>query len=209
MIGKKFMKDSEILGTTLEDDDDLFYLEDLLSYFGYSFRQGNYVLPHTTCELGRLEEFLFRWKERLHYVNMLVSEAARREFLIAPVLLEVVRHTRAKVKMEFPLIVNEYLKRRINYCLQAGDNLLIIKGNKEDVDRGFIQLALELVALDRWTDSHASKIYGVVFTSKVWQFAILERQTKQVIQDVNLFRVPTDVEELLRIFVAILSEENT
>ena len=41
----------------------------------------------------------------------------------------------------------------------------------------------------------------------VWQFGILKRQDKQVIQDINLFRVPADVEALLRVMIAILEGE--
>jgi len=205
VIGKKFMKDLEML---ILDDDNILYLEDLLLYFGYSFQQEDCILPHTRSKLGYLEEFLSRWKERLYYVDMLVNETARREFLIAPVLLEIVRYTNAKIRMEFPLIVNEQLKRRINYCLQVEKNLLVIKANKENLERGLIQLAMELVALDQWADSDTSQLYGVVFTSKVWQFTILDRATKQITQDLNVFRVTADIEDFLRVLIAVLTRND-
>jgi hypothetical protein len=47
-------------------------------------------------------------------------------------------------------------------------------------------------------------LFGAVSVGNIWQFGILHRQTKQVLQDINLFRVPADLEDLLRVLVAIL-----
>lgn len=47
--------------------------------------------------------------------------------------------------------------------------------------------------------------WRAVSTGVIWQFGNLQRQTKQITQDLNLYRVPADLEELLRILVAILS----
>ncbi|WP_293154935.1 hypothetical protein [Okeania sp. SIO2C9] len=38
----------------------------------------------------------------------------------------------------------------------------------------------------------------------IWQFAVLDTQQKQVIQDTNVYRVPADLTELLQIMVGIL-----
>lgn len=61
-----------------------------------------------------------------------------------------------------------------------------------------MQLAVELIALDQWTDSPSDHLYGAVSTGEIWRFGILERTAKRITQDLNLFRVPADLEELLR-----------
>jgi len=44
----------------------------------------------------------------------------------------------------------------------------------------------------------------VISTGNIWQFGQFHRQDRQIIQDWNLFRVPADLEELLRILVHLL-----
>ena len=70
-------------------------------------------------------------------------------------------------------------------------------------------LAVELIALDQWTPSQQPLLHGAVSTGVIWQFGTLERQTKQITQNLNLYRVPADLEELLRILVAILTNPFT
>ncbi len=40
----------------------------------------------------------------------------------------------------------------------------------------------------------------------VWQFGILDREAKQVIEDLNTYGVPTDLEEVLQILLGVLTE---
>ena len=39
----------------------------------------------------------------------------------------------------------------------------------------------------------------------IWQFGILHARSQPILQYINLYRVPNDVEDLLSILVAILS----
>jgi hypothetical protein len=181
-------------------------IEDVLTHFGYTFQAQNRVLPRTSMTLDRLQELKSRIEESLPYLS-LTSETARREFLIAPILMDVIHYTHAKIKVEYPVEVNDQLKGTLDYYVQAKRNLLIIEAKYADLQKGFTQLAVELVALDQWTESDASVLYGAVSIGNIWQFGLLNRQAKQVIQDLNLYRVPADVEDLLRVLVGILSEE--
>ncbi len=184
------------------------YAEDLLEYFGYAFRRENLTLPQSSLALTRLEDIKLRLEENLPYISM-TSEAARREFLLAPVLMEVVHYTHTQVRVEFPLTVTAQLKGVIDYYLHSPQQqLLIIEAKNGELERGFVQLASELVAFDQWTESDVSQIYGAVSTGSIWQFGKLERSAKLVVQDVNLFRVPADVEEVLRVLIAILNGES-
>ncbi|MEO0455634.1 MAG: hypothetical protein AAF152_03500 [Cyanobacteria bacterium P01_A01_bin.114] len=48
-------------------------------------------------------------------------------------------------------------------------------------------------------------MYGAVTIGDVWQFGRLDRDTQQLTQDLNLFRVPADLKELVGILVGLLS----
>lgn len=81
---------------------------------------------------------------------------------------------------------------------------MIIEAKQADLSRGFGQLAVELIALDRWTDSTQSELVGAVTTGNIWQFGILQRSQKHIIQVLNLYRVTEDIESVMRILLATL-----
>lgn len=181
------------------------YTEELLMYFGYSWHRAEYNLPRSTMSLDRIEDFITRFKEPLPYLS-LTNETVRREFLIAPILVELIHYTQVKPKIEWPLIVNEQLKGTLDYYLESANNLLIIEAKNADLESGFTQLAIELIALAEWTEHTVPLLYGVVSTGNIWQFGILECVQKQITQDLNLFRAPADLEDLLRVMVAIIGK---
>jgi len=84
--------------------------------------------------------------------------------------------------------------------------MLIIEAKSADLQRGFTQLAVQLIAPDRCTDSPEDKLYGAVSIGDLWQFGILCRQSKQIIQDIIFYQVPADVEKLLHILMGILEK---
>ncbi|KAM3092774.1 hypothetical protein ACKFKG_21405 [Phormidesmis sp. 146-35] len=178
--------------------------DDILAEFGFSLVRASLMLPQFVAGLDRLQDLKLRIEESLPLVR-LTSEAARRELLIAPILIDVIHYTRAQLRIEYPLNVTEQLKGTLDYYLQAAQKLLVIEAKNADLTRGFTQLAVELIALDRWTDSEQSVFYGAVSTGDIWQFGSLDRASKQIHQDLNLYRVPADLEALLRILVGILS----
>lgn len=181
--------------------------EEILAYFGYSFQPQFLELPKSEGELERLENLLQRLQESLPYVS-LTSEAARREFLIAPVLMELIYYTQARLKVEYSLMVNDQLKGALDYYLQSENHLLVIEAKNADLQRGFTQLAVELIAIDQWSPTSSPMLYGAVSIGNVWQFGVLNRQPKQILQDINLYRVPADLEDLLRILIAILKNSH-
>ena len=177
--------------------------EDVLAYFGYSFQPQLLELPKSDRNLERIEALKQRLQESLPYVS-LTTEIARREFLIAPVLMDLIYYTQVRIRIEYPLIVNDQLKGSLDYYLQSENELLVIEAKNADLQRGFTQLGVELIAIDQWSPSDNPTLFGAVSVGNIWQFGILHRQTKQVLQDINLFRVPADLEDLLRVLVAIL-----
>jgi hypothetical protein len=179
--------------------------EEILGYFGYSFQLKPLELPRAKQELERLEDLKQRLHESLPYIS-LTSEAARREFLIAPVLMELIHYTQARLKVEYSLIVNDQLKGTLDYYLQSERQLLVIEAKNADLQKGFTQLGVELIAIDQWSPTSSPILYGAVSIGNIWQFGVLNRQDKQILQDVNLYRVPADLEDLLRILVAVLGK---
>ncbi|WP_366510823.1 hypothetical protein [Moorena sp. SIO3F7] len=181
--------------------------EDILAEFGYILKRRSLNLEKSTTKLDRLSSLKSRIEESLPYVS-LTSEAARRELLIAPILLDLVHYTQAQLRIEYPLTVTEYLKGYLDYYLYTDSKLLVIEAKNANLQRGFTQLAVELIALDLWSDTEQLILQGAVSTGDIWQFGLLHREHKQVTQDLNLYRVPADLEELFRILIAVLGDRD-
>jgi len=60
------------------------------------------------------------------------------------------------------------------------------------------------MALDQWVDSPQPTIAGAVTTGDIWQFGLLHRQQRHIVQGLKLYRVPDDLEAVIRILVKIL-----
>ncbi len=179
-------------------------VDELIRYFGYEHQTQSYELPQSAINETYFAPLFQELNEILLYVD-LTSESARREALIAPVLLNVARYLKVKVRIEYYLNVTNQLQGTLDYLLQNAEQFLVVEAKDENLQRGFTQLAAELIALDQWQEQANSLLYGAVSIGNVWQFGVLNRQTKTVIQDINLFRVPADIKVLLQILVAILA----
>ncbi len=179
-------------------------VEDILASFGYSYRFQSCVLKRHEIDREGLAEVKSRLEEFLPHTS-LTSETARREFLIAPVLMEVVRQTGATIKVEYALNVDERLKGTLDYFLRAVHNMLVVEAKQGDLQKGFKQLGVELIALDRWAhEAPDSRLYGAVSTGDIWKFGFLDRPRKRVIEDINTYSVPTDLQDVVEILVSIL-----
>ncbi len=182
--------------------------QDILAYFGVSLQRRALTLPRYTGELDRLTELKARIEESLPRLS-LTSEMARREFLIAPVLTDVLHYTQATLNVEYPVAVSNQLKGSLDYLLQNHQTFLVIEAKNEDLERGFVQLAIELIALDQWIESDQPILQGAISTGNVWQFGQFDRASRQITQDLDLYRVPADLAELIQILVNILEFEQS
>jgi hypothetical protein len=182
--------------------------QDILAYFGVSLQRRSLQLPQYAGTLDRLTELKSRIEESLPRLS-LTSEMARREFLIAPVLTDILHYTQATLNVEYPVNVSNQLKGYLDYLLQNQQTFLVIEAKNEDLERGFVQLAIELIALDQWIESDQPILYGAISTGNIWQFGRFDRQTRAITQDLDLYRVPADLNDLLRILVNILEPQIT
>jgi hypothetical protein len=180
---------------------------ELAQQFGYGLTRKNLSLPQFPDELDRLEELRDRIEEVLPFVP-LTNELARREILISRVVTELIHYTKAELRIEYSLKVSNWLQGNLDYLLRLNsvNQLLVIEAKYEDLTRGFTQLVAELIALDQWegatTVSQQPLIIGVVSTGTIWQFGRLDRVTKHFEQGINSYRVPEDLEQVMRILVA-------
>jgi hypothetical protein len=180
--------------------------QDILDYFGVSLQRRSLKLPQYSGTLDRFTELKSRIEESLPRLS-LTSEMARREFLIAPVLTDILHYTQATLNIEYPVNVSNQLKGYLDYLLQNQQTFLVVEAKNEDLERGFVQLAIELIALDQWIESDQPILYGAISTGNIWQFGRFDRQTRAMTQDLDLYRVPADLNDLLRILINILEPQ--
>ena len=165
-----------------------FDIEDILADLDCKVDRTFLTLPCSTKTLANLTDLHEQIQDGIRYVGI-TSEQARREFLIAPIIREVCRTTQQRVRVEYPVAVNNWLKGTFDYYFQV-NNLLVIEAKRENLDNGFTQLAVELIALDQWTDKETTLLYGAVTTGQDWRFGIFYRQERQIVEDLKLYRVP-------------------
>ncbi len=180
---------------------------DILRELGASLTRATIDLPTASLnQFTRLPDLRQRLEEATTRVS-LTSEAARREVLIAPILLEVAHITESIVNIEYPIEVNQYLRGDLDYYIESQHNVLVVEAKQADLTRGFTQLAAELIALDTWAESEDPILYGAITTGDIWQFGSFHRSSRLITQSLMLYRVPTDLEALMQILVGILTQD--
>jgi hypothetical protein len=62
--------------------------------------------------------------------------------------------------------------------------MLVVEAKQGDLQRGFNQLAVELIALDRWMEEEPepTTLWGAVSVGDVWRFGFLERKERRLAQ---------------------------
>ncbi|CAK0769548.1 conserved hypothetical protein [Gammaproteobacteria bacterium] len=182
-------------------------VEEIITELGYhlNFEEIKFVLSnHIQQEtVDKLKNFHHQLLPKIT-IN---SEIAKREFMIAPLLHEVMLAIDAKLNIEYPIDINDKLNGIIDYLIRSQEELIVIEAKKGDLDRGFNQLAAEMIALDKYDDTTTPEIlYGAITIGEVWRFSILKRQEKIIIKDLNLFRFPQDTKDILSIFFGIFKK---
>jgi hypothetical protein len=176
--------------------------DEILAELGYSLNRFRLSLPASEKTLPQLPELRQRLEDTL-LLTSLSNEAARREALVFPVLLEVARFCQCQIRIEYPLTVNNWLKGTLDYFLHRENSLLVVETKNDDLARGFTQLAAEMIALTQVEEP--SILYGAVTIGDAWRFGKLEERESRIIQDITLYRVPDDLEQLTKIMIGILS----
>ncbi|MBE9066531.1 hypothetical protein IQ260_07685 [Leptolyngbya cf. ectocarpi LEGE 11479] len=182
--------------------------EDVFAELGITLKKQVLRLPVVSESLDFLSSLEKRLLQTLQLVD-LTSEMARRETLIAPVLLDVCAHAHQQLKIEYTVDVSKWLRGSFDYFIPGTQNLLIIEAKQADLARGFVQLGAELAALDQWTRSDSPLLYGAITTGDAWKFGCFERSSKTLLQDIRLYSVPSDLKQLVSILLGIIRGEHT
>jgi hypothetical protein len=148
----------------------------------------------------------------------LISEKARSEFIVAPILLTVGESSGGRVTLHsgqrFDVDVSSGLSGECDFLLSAGEPVPVITGpiitlveaKKNDVDSGLGQCGAQMVAAQRFhaQENHPERpIYGCVTTGEAWQF--LKLDGSRLILDSDRHYI-VDLEKLLGIFQVIITE---
>ncbi|MGF1493332.1 MAG: hypothetical protein ACFBSC_12935 [Microcoleaceae cyanobacterium] len=177
--------------------------EDIFAELGVTLQKTAVQLPASSDNLDFLPDLEKRLLQTLELVD-LTSEIARRETLIAPVLLAVCAQARQPLKIEYVIEVSPWLQGNLDYFIPGHRNLLIIEAKQADLARGFVQLGAELIALDQWTTSTTPLLYGAITTGDAWKFGYLHRADKTLVQDIRLYTIPSDLKSLVSILSGII-----
>ncbi len=176
--------------------------KDIVAEFDYSYELKRLVLPSKTFK-GDLDYLKKTYYKRLPHIS-LTSEIAKREVLIAPLLLELLDHIDIDIDIEYPLNVNEKLKGSIDYFITSSQSFIVVEAEKSDMEKGFSQLAVELIAVDHFLDTSNESIYGAITIGDIWRFGMLDRKKKIIYRDIDSFRVPADLEGLFSVLIGVL-----
>ncbi|MDM8524493.1 hypothetical protein QUF80_14080 [Desulfococcaceae bacterium HSG8] len=176
--------------------------KEIVAEFGYQFRLEKINLPKHPFK-GSLEKLKKTFYKKLPHIS-LNSETAKREVLVAPVLLELMDYIEIDIDIEYHLYVSNQLKGNIDYFVRSEISLIVIEAKKADMEKGFSQLAVELIAADKYIEESDAPIYGAVTVGDLWRFGELDRKEKLVSKDIDSYRVPSDLEELFSVLTGIL-----
>jgi len=177
--------------------------EEVVAEFGYQYALTRLTLPRMSAAVttDRLKDVFYK---KLPHVS-LTTETARREMLVAPILLELLDYLDLKIDIEYPIYVSEQLKGSIDYLVRSTHQFVVVEAKKADLEKGFTQLAVELIAMDHYFEMGHTHLYGAVTVGDVWRFGVLMRQQKMIHKDIDSFRVPSDLDDLFKVFIGILS----
>ncbi|MDF5727529.1 MAG: hypothetical protein PUP92_05695 [Rhizonema sp. PD38] len=179
-----------------------FDTDEILAEFDYHFTRSRLQLPRTNRQLERLDVLKEQLEETIPYVT-LSSEAAKREIFIAPVLTRVAVICQQLLRIEYPLKVNNFLQGSLYYFIQSQRSVIVVEAKRDDLTRGFTQLAVELIAVSM-SKEEAEIFYGAVTMGDVWVFGKLDRISQTITRDISSYSLPDDLSEIIEILVGIL-----
>jgi len=177
--------------------------EEIIEELGYSFSIEVLSLP-VAESVYKIKELRERFYNILPKIS-LNSEIAKRDFMIAPILLEVISYADAKMNVEYSIEIDDRLSGSLDYLIRSKQDVIVIEAKKGDLDKGFNQLSAELIALDKYENEDSPELlYGAVSIGDVWRFGILKRKSKVVVKDIHSYRIPEDTEKVFMILLGII-----
>ena len=181
--------------------------ENLAKVFGYQFKIDN--IDFKKNELNdNLMDWIKKFSEEHKEIKKSISletEIAKREFLISPIIFELIKNIHIQVKIEANTYYDKTLKGVIDYILNNDKNVFIaIEAKDSDIPRGLKQLMAELIAIDKIVEEKSDFIYGAVTIGFDWNFVILDRKDKIITQNLCNLHIESQLKDIVQILVGIL-----
>jgi predicted transcriptional regulator len=170
----------------------------------------DYSLTLQKIEFQNIEEDISNLQNEIEIAMKFVkskNEQSIREFIISPILFHLLKKIEFSVEVEKNLQFNNLLKGTLDYFLTQKRSLIVIEAKKSDLESGFRQLIVELIAVDKLLESDENEIFGAVSIGIDWIFAKLDRETKEITKDLKIYRVPEELNRVVSILTQILSKE--
>jgi hypothetical protein len=174
---------------------------DLAEYFGYRYSKGQLELPQSAAIVLSLRRIMPKLLSS--------NEQIKRDMLIAPIIRCLLEETPALLREEYSIYVSPQLQGSLDYLLSVDNlnQLVVIEAKNDDFNYGFTQLMAQMIALDQWERSPSVEqqpvLVGAVTIGEFWWFGSLSRPDKVLTQGINSYRVPEDVDAILRVLITL------
>lgn len=180
--------------------------QNLAKVFGYKFEMDRVDFKQVELD-DKLMSFVNNFYQNFNKIKKRInlnSEMAKREFLIAPIIYELVKNIELSVDIEANTYYDKTLKGSIDYVLSNNSNIFIaIEAKNSDIERGVLQLISELIAIDKILEEESDFIYGAVTIGFTWCFVVLDRKEKRVTQHIDYISIK-ELKSIVEILVGIL-----
>lgn len=173
---------------------------EILAELGYAYR----VAPLAISVAAVNESWAALADELTHKQLNLVasSETAMREFYIAPMMLKLMDETQFTLAIEYTVDVSARLRGVVDYVLRGEQSVVVIEAKEANIDRGFTQLATEMIAVAMRYDEPV--VYGAVTTGLLWRLGRFDGQ--EIIRDTELYLLPQALPTVAGLLVSLLSK---
>jgi len=175
-------------------------IDDLLNELGYTYRTQKldlvpYPIPSEVAQ--DLQEEFYRYWPKISFK----SEIARREFIISDILKALLDHVEFRIEPQYK-ITSERLRGSVDYLLRGERQCVVIEAKNDEMERGFRQLAVELIAASEHLKQ--DRLYGAVTTGRMWTFGFLDRNECTITQDIDIFTAPVGVGDLMNTLAGLI-----
>ena len=181
---------------------------DLAEYFGYRYSKGQLELTQSTEPVPQAAAIVLSLR-RIMPKLLSSNEQIKRDMLIAPIIRCLLEETPALLREEYSICVSPQLQGTLDYLLSVDNlnQLVVIEAKNDEFNYGFTQLFAQLIALDQWDRSPSVEqqpvLVGAVTIGEFWWFGSLNRLEKVLTQGINSYRVPEDVDAILRVLMSL------
>jgi len=182
---------------------------DILHDFGCTLTRKQLQLPEVPWDVSYLRISIEGY---LPY-TILTSEDIRKQALIGPIMLNLAKEVQSPLQGEYPITADpQFLKGDLDYYLETNQGLLVVEAKNADLARGFVQLAVELIALYQWRlkGGHTIETHltGCVTTGEIWQFGQYYPAESSIVQDIKQYQLPDDLEQIAAILKGVVTRNS-